>query len=82
MSESEIKQSITEWEKQKGMMLHGEIHEGEPISEEGFMNMAKAAGFTGVDYESRTKFLKDNGYELTRRNYMSGELSAKPKEEK
>jgi hypothetical protein len=37
--------------------------------------------FTGVMYDDRIKFLKDNDYELTRENLIDPELSAKPKPE-
>jgi len=38
--------------------------------------------FAGVDYEQRVKFLKDNGYKLTRANLIDPSLSVIPPKKK
>lgn len=38
--------------------------------------------FVSINWDDRTKFLKDNGYKLTRQNLIDGDLSAKPKKKK
>lgn len=34
--------------------------------------------YVGVNYDDRVKFLKANGYDVTRKNLIDGTLSAKP----
>lgn len=34
--------------------------------------------FIPIDWNGRTKFLKDNGYEVTHANMINADLSAKP----
>lgn len=68
--------TIAEWEKEKGMLLPSR-KPTEKISEDDF-NAIPLDDKIGVDHESRVKFLKDNGYEVTRENMVDSELSAKP----
>lgn len=35
--------------------------------------------YIGFNYKDRTKFLEDNGYKLTRENYINADLPTKPK---
>ena len=51
------------------------------LTEDEFRELAMPTNdsFRGVMHEDRIKFLKDNGYELTRENMCNPDLSAKPK---
>lgn len=81
MAEEEVrKMTLGEWEKEKGIMIHVDVDGSNYLDENQFNILFKECGGLGVDYTSRTNFLKDNDYELTRTNYLSGELTVKPKE--
>lgn len=43
--------------------------------------LANRDSYIPVNYDDRIKFLKDNGYELTRENLVDPSLSAKPAED-
>lgn len=49
------------------------------ISEKEFLQIP-ITDKTGVNHSDRIKFLKDNGYEVTRENMIDSSLSARPKE--
>lgn len=71
--------SISEWEKTKGKFLRDPVDDSEKtMTEKKFDELAGSpANWVGVDYEQRVKFLKDNGYELTRENLTNPELSVR-----
>lgn len=68
---------LHEWEKARKLMILGEVNESSILTENQFQILMEDRGFIGVDQEGRTEFLKCNGYELTRENYMNSELSAR-----
>lgn len=67
---------LDEWERQKGYLVR-RLSDPEVMMTEEEFNAIPFSDLHGVDHEMRTKFLIDNGYEVTREN-MIADLSAKP----
>ncbi len=74
---SDEMKKLRDWEKEQNVMIQGDVVESNPLNIHQFELLKRERGFKVVDYNERTKFLKDNGYELNRTNYMSNELTAK-----
>lgn len=71
--------TIGELEREKGVVILGDINPNEKISKEDFKNLLLSPlNYVGVNYEDRIKFLKDNGYEVNRANLTDWNLSTKP----
>lgn len=78
-----MKKTFAEWEIDQGIFAYEPSKFGsKTLTLEEFQVIIdkNPGGFHGVNYKDRTKFLKDNGYELTRENLFA-DLSAKPKPE-
>lgn len=77
------KKKFSEWEKEKGLLyikatdkqLAGDVTEQEFLDA-----VVDEAGHYphSLNWDDRTKFLQDNGYDLTRENYINPDLSARP----
>lgn len=86
--------TLLEWEETMGLMFTGDVHldrklvgivpGSEPQIDDEEKDELQAYmrknPYLGVNHADRTKFLEDNGYEVTRENMMNVELSAKPPE--
>lgn len=75
------KEVITKLERETGFVAIDpkDIPSTEDSGE--FMQHALKGRFVGVNYEDRVKFLKANGYEVTRENLVNRELSVRQEEE-
>lgn len=71
---AESKKTIEAWEKEKGVIISGEVELKSKLTEDEFNELALERGI-GVNFEDRTKFLKDNGYTVSRENMVNSELS-------
>ena len=69
------KKQIKTWEREKGLLLLGDVDTSEYVEEEDFAQLA-LAGSVGVNFDDREKFLKDNGYEVNRDTLIDSSLSA------
>lgn len=67
--------TIEQWEKEKGCLVLSDIDLKKVVSEKEF-NAIPLDERHSVDHDSRTKFLRDNGFEVTRENMMDHRLSA------
>ena len=77
------KKTFEEWEKQVGLFAHQPSKFGsKTMTREEFNTLFRndPNSFHGVDYKERVKFLKLNGYEVTRENLFA-DLSARQKPE-
>jgi hypothetical protein len=75
------KKTLKTLEKERGVMFIGDVDLSQRLSEEE-MDELLAKDYTtyvGVAHDDRTKFLKDNGYDVTRENMMNPDLSARQK---
>lgn len=72
------KEIITKIELQTGYVAANEADLPKTTDPEEFVEYALKNNFTGVNYDARTKFLKANGYELTRKNLIDSYLPSKP----
>lgn len=76
------KKPVSDWEVEVGLFARDEqVAKGkDKITREEFLELSdkNPNGFLGVDYPVRVKFLKDNGYEVTRDNLINPNLSSKP----
>lgn len=68
--------TVQEWEKEKGFIVINGMDLNQQLTEEEFVAIPLSER-TGVDHAQRTKFLTDNGYELTRGNMINSSLSAR-----
>ena len=77
-----MKKTFAEWEKDQGVFAYTERTTTRTMTLEEFLAIFNQApgDFHQLNYKDRTKFLKDNGYELTRENLFA-DLSAQPKPE-
>jgi hypothetical protein len=77
--------SLKTLEKERGVLFTGDVDLSKRYSEEEMDELLASdpTKYVGVDHEDRTKFLKDNGYDVTRENMVNSDLSArqKPSEE-
>lgn len=71
------KKTIEELEIEKGYVILGDVDLKEKLTDEEFISLAETNGFHGVNFEDRIKFLKDNGYEVTRENLIDSSLSCR-----
>lgn len=69
-----IKKTIEAWEESKGFIVRG-ARPSQELTEEDFDKIPRSEKH-GVNHTSRRKFLRDNGYPITRDN-MVADLSAK-----
>lgn len=67
--------TIRDWEKQKGFIVKTATDLDQQMTEQEFDAISLSEKH-GVDHESRTQFLNDNGYEVTRENMINTSLSA------
>lgn len=76
---SEKKQSIELWEKEANLLFTNITDDGlkKEITSDEFQNTIATSPFIGMNHSDRIKFLKDNGYEVTRENMANPELSVK-----
>ena len=73
-----IKKTIETWEAEEHKMLNvTKLDTKDEITLEEFEARTDKYGFKGVDYEARTAFLSENGYDATRENYLDETLTAK-----
>lgn len=68
---------FTDLEEQFGVVFEGDFETVSKLTEEKALKLFSEGKYTGVTFSDRIKFLKDNGYEVTRDNLVT-ELSAKP----
>lgn len=73
----ETTKTIEEYEKERSVVFVDIEDTSKKITEDEFLVLIKTTTFVGVDHEQRTKFLKDNGYEVTRGNLTDTTLSTK-----
>lgn len=73
---------LSEWEKVKNSMVVNATDKqlDKTMTEEEF-DAIPFIDRLGVMYKDRVKFLKDNGYEVTRANMMDANLSVRQPEE-
>ena len=71
------KDTVEYWEKERGCIIPS-LKPTDSMTEQEFLALPMTSRL-GVDHESRIKFLKDNGYEVTRENMINSELSVVPK---
>jgi hypothetical protein len=67
-----VTKSLTEWERIKGCLV-SDVSPNKKMTEEEFDRLP---GKSGVNFNDREKFLRDNGYEITRANLIDSSLSA------
>lgn len=76
--------TIAEWEREKGVMfLDARKHPvNKKVTEDEFMEILQTSEgeYRGVTHDDREKWLKDNGYDVTRANMLDPDLL--PKSEK
>lgn len=74
------KKLITTLEKERGLLFLGKIDEKKKLTDDEFDELLSenTNNFVGVDHEGRTKFLEDNGYEITRENMVDSTLGVRP----
>lgn len=75
------KQPIKDHEAERGMMLIGGADPDEKITGEEFTQRMIDQGWKGCDQEQKSKWLKKNGYEVTRENLLNADLPSKAAEE-
>lgn len=72
--------TMAEWEKELNIMFV-DYSPNKKLTREEVSEIELSRGTVGVDYEPRKKFLQDNGYELTRENFMDITLNTKEPED-
>lgn len=74
---SEVKKTFIDWEEKLGVMVRDADEKTlkSKITEAEFRESWGAGIPSGVNHKQRIKFLKDNGYEVTRENMLDGQLS-------
>lgn len=73
-----ITKTISEWEAENGCIVIN-LNPSDKLTEAQW-NAIDISDKFGVNHTDRIKFLKDNGYEVTRDNMIDGSLSAKEAE--
>lgn len=79
-----MKKTFAEWEMETGMLAYDPSPYGSKTYTKQEFDAAvqkDVLKFHGVDLKVRKKFLKDNGYELTRENLMANLSARQPVEE-
>lgn len=74
------KDTVEYWEKKTGCVIISR-KPTDSMTEQEFLDL-KMHERIGVDHENRVKFLKANGYAVTRENMVNSELSVVPKKTK
>lgn len=70
---------ITNYEKEKGIVFNEDLKVTDKTSEKKLEELASDdSNYTVVDYDSRVKFLEDNGYEVTRETLADVSLASRP----
>lgn len=75
MSKKEDK-LYTDLEEQFGVVFEGDFDSVSMLTEEEALELFTEGKCTGVTFNDRIKFLKDNGYKVNRKNLVT-DLSAK-----
>lgn len=74
------KKKFSEWEVEKGFLVKeaDDKQLNQKLTEQEFMDMVVVDGRMpySIQWDNRTQFLKDNGYEVTRENLGNVDLSA------
>lgn len=70
--------TIEQLEREYNIMTTQEKDLSKKVSEDEFKEIISSGKFVGVDFKQREKFLKDNGYKLTRENMINADLSVNP----
>lgn len=76
MAEQEQKQSISAWERARGLMIVGaaDLDLSRDVTEFEFDKIIETRQTQAVDIDARTDWLTANGYEVTRRNILNTDL--------
>lgn len=74
------KDTVEFWEKERGCIIISR-KPTDSMTEQEFLDLPMYERL-GVDHDSRVKFLKANGYEVTRENMVNADLSVLPKKTK
>lgn len=81
MADQSSTKTIAEWEREHGIMFKDarKYPGNKKLTDEEFRELysTNPDDWTGVNHEDREKWLKANGYELTRANMMDATLSTK-----
>lgn len=69
--------TLEQLEKARGVLFTTNMDLTKRYTDEEFdaLLATKTSSYVGVDHEDRTKFLKDNGYDVTRENMVNPDLS-------
>lgn len=69
------KKALKTYEKERGLIFVGDAVDLDArYSEEEFLEFWSVNEYVGVDHESRTEWLKNNGYEVNRKNMIDHSL--------
>lgn len=73
------KKTVEKWEKEAGLILLDTegISLKKSMDREEFDALVEKVGAAGIDYKTREKWLKDNGYDVTRDNIRNATLPSK-----
>lgn len=75
------RKTVEELEKEENVVLpNANLKDKMTVEEFRKMCSDEKVEVVGVHHEDRVKFLKDNGYAVTRENMVNSELSAQPKD--
>lgn len=74
-----MKNTVEYWEKKQGKIILNtdDINLLEKMTIEEFTDLADKNMYSPVDYSFREKWLRDNGYEVTRENMVNADLTPK-----
>lgn len=75
------KQTVEAWELEKNEILLGDVDIDQEVTERGYEDLRDEYGVMGVVHGERSKWLKENGHEVTRENLANPDLKEKTDEE-
>lgn len=70
--------SMQEWEKERNLMFTQGYVANKQLTAEEVDEFFASQRTVGVDFEGRTAWLKENGYDITRENMMNANLAPLP----
>jgi hypothetical protein len=74
---ADIKKPIRLWEEERNRVIQGDVNLDLDVTESEFDELGREHGSVAVFVADRKRFLKANGYKITRENLTNVELPSK-----